>query len=29
VIREFPQYPHVDTYPELRSRIDAAFESIG
>jgi phosphoserine/homoserine phosphotransferase len=29
VIREFPQYPHVDTYADLRSRIDAAFDSIG
>lgn len=29
VIREFPQYPHVDTYDELRGLIDAAFARIG
>jgi phosphoserine/homoserine phosphotransferase len=29
VIREFPQYPHVETYPELRSQIDAAFDRVG
>jgi len=28
VIAEFPQYPHVETYDELRSQIDAAFARI-
>lgn len=29
VIAEFPQYPHVETYAELRSHIDDAFAQIG
>jgi len=29
VIAEFPQYPHVETYEELRAHIDQAFQRIG
>jgi len=29
VIAEFPQYPHVETYDELRAHIDSAFSRIG